>query len=52
MSEAYIQKRTAEKKKEEEIGLPKKKTHKVQEEEENKAGDKTGLSRRKDITIC
>ena len=40
MSETHIQKRTAEKKKEEEIGLPKKKTHKVQEEEEeNKAGE-------------
>ena len=37
MSETHIQKRTAETKKEEEIGLPKKKTHRVQEEEENKA---------------
>ena len=43
MSETHIQKRTAEKKKEEEIGLPKKKTHRVQEEEEeNKAGSKRG----------
>ena len=40
LSETHIQKRTAEKKKEEEIGLPKKKTHKVQEEkEENKVGE-------------
>ena len=42
MSETHIQKRTAEKKKEE-IGLPKKKTHKVQEEEEE---DKAGESKR------
>ena len=40
MSETHIQKRTAEKKKEEEKGLPKKKTHEVkEEEEENKAGE-------------